>query len=173
MQLDHASITAENNALLRAHESLGPEKERICRDSYAVWFLPDRLMDAVDRNQQIPQTVETWENRFPGIVNSILARTRFIDDCLEAAIGESIRQLVILGAGCDTRVLPFGALRDKVAVFELDHPDTQRIKLERIQTHVCADLPHVRFIPIDFSKDDLGKTLFAHGYAACPLARAA
>ncbi|WP_319407667.1 SAM-dependent methyltransferase [uncultured Desulfosarcina sp.] len=166
MQPDHASITAENNALLRTHESLRPEKERICNDTYAAWFLADRLMDAVDRNQQIRQTVETWENRFPGIVNSILARTRFIDDCLEAAIGEGIRQLVILGAGYDTRVLRFGALRDKVAVFELDHPETQRIKLQRIQEQVGADLPHVRFISIDFSKDPLGEALFAHGYDA-------
>ena len=123
-------------------------------------------MDVVDRNQQIRQTVETWENRFPGIVNSILARTRFIDDCLEAAIGEGIRQLVILGAGYDTRVLRFGALRDKVAVFELDHLETQRIKLQRIQAQVGADLPHVRFIPIDFSEDNLGEKLFAQGYDA-------
>ena len=166
MQPDHASITAENNALLRTHESLRPEKERICNDTYAAWFLPGRLMDVVDRNQQIRQTVETWENRFPGIVNSILARTRFIDDCLEAAIGEGIRQLVILGAGYDTRVLRFGALRDKVAVFELDHLETQRIKLQRIQAQVGADLPHVRFIPIDFSEDNLGEKLFAQGYDA-------
>ncbi len=166
MQPDHASITAENNAVLRVHESLRPEQERICSDAYAVWFLPDRLMDAVDSDQRIRQAVEAWEDRFPGIVNSILARTRFIDDCLEAAIGEGIRQLVILGAGYDTRVLRFGALRDMVAVFELDHPDTQRIKLKRIHAHGGVDLSHVRFVPIDFSKDALDQTLFAHGYEA-------
>ena len=63
-------------------------------------------------------------------------------------------------------MLRFGALRDKVAVFELDHLETQRIKLQRIQAQVGADLPHVRFIPIDFSEDNLGEKLFAQGYDA-------
>ena len=140
------------------------EKDRICSDTYAVFFLPDRLMNAANRDQQIRHAVEVWNTRFPGIVNSILARTRFIDDCLITAIGDGIRQLVILGAGYDTRVLRFGALWDSVTVFELDHPDTQRIKLQRIQMHIGANLPHVRYIPIDFSKDGLSETLFAHGY---------
>jgi methyltransferase (TIGR00027 family) len=166
MQPARASITAENNALLRAHESMRPPGEQVCSDAYAVWFLPDRLMDAADSDQQIRQAVADWENRYPGVVNTILARTRFIDDCLMEAIGDGIGQVVILGAGYDTRSLRFDTLKDGIAVFELDHPDTQRVKLQRIAAREDADLSHVRFVPIDFSREPLKEKLFANGYDA-------
>jgi methyltransferase (TIGR00027 family) len=164
MQPNRASITAQNNALLRAHEFMRPPDERICSDAFAACFLDERLMAAVDREHRIRSTVDEWEERFPGVGNAILARTRFIDDCLAAAIGAGIGQLVILGAGYDTRALRFATLRDTAAVFELDHPNTQRIKRDRIKTHVTADLSHVRFTPIDFSKEALDEKLFACGF---------
>lgn len=164
MRAGQSSVTAENNAILRVHESMRPESERICSDAYATCFLPDRLIAATDRNDKISQAIADWERRFPGVCNSIIARTRFIDDCLEEAIAGGIRQLVILGAGYDTRALRFEALKDGVAVFELDHPTTQRTKLERIKRYIVADHSHVRYIPIDFDNDPLEEKLLAYGY---------
>ena len=164
MKPNQSSTTAENNAMLRLHESMRPDDERICNDPYAAFFLPDGVIDAPDRNEQIQQTIANWETHFPGVSNAIVARTRFIDDCLEAAIVDGIRQLVILGAGYDTRAMRFKALKESVAVFELDHPSTQNKKLERIEKHLKEDRFHVRYISIDFSKEDLAKKLFACGY---------
>jgi methyltransferase (TIGR00027 family) len=166
MRIAQSSITAENIAILRAHESMRPEGQRIIFDPYAVYFLPDRLMSARDRNEQIDQVVSTWDSNYPGVCNSIIARTRFIDDCLQEAIASGIRQLVILGAGYDTRALRFESLKDGVVVFELDLPATQKIKLERIKIHIYIDPPDVRYIPIDLHADELGNKLFAYGYDA-------
>ena len=165
MNPNQSSITAENKALLRAHEFNRPPHERICDDPYAVYFLPDRLFSAVDRTDQIKRAVADWENHFPGVGNAIIARTRFIDDCLKAAIRDDARQLVILGAGYDTRALRCKALKEKVVVFELDHPTTQEKKLARIEKHLDGvDGSHVRYIPIDFSTETIAEKLFASGY---------
>jgi methyltransferase (TIGR00027 family) len=164
MKPNQSSTTAENNAILRLHESMRPENERICNDPYAEFFLPDQVINSQDRNEQIRQAITNWETQFPGVSNAIVARTRFIDDCLEAAIVDGIRQLVILGAGYDTRAMRFKALKESVNVFELDHPNTQKKKLERIEKYLKEDLSHIRYISIDFSKEDLAKKLFAYGY---------
>lgn len=167
MRPNQSSITAEHNAVLRTHEFMRPESARICSDPYAACFVPDRFLPAADHIDPIGKAISNWETHYPGVCNAILARTRFIDDCLEAAIRAGIRQLVILGAGYDTRALRFEALKEGVAVFELDHPTTQRTKIERIEKFVNADLSHVRYLPFDFSRDTLDAKLFAHGYDGC------
>ena len=116
MKSNQASTTAENNAMLRLHETMRPENERICNDPFAEFFLPDGVIDAPDRNEQIRQAISSWETLFPGVSNAIVARTRFIDDGLEDAIVDGIRQLVILGAGYDTRAMRFNALKESVTV---------------------------------------------------------
>lgn len=164
MRPNQSSTTAENNATLRLHETMRPEDERVCNDPYAALFLPDRIFYASDRKKQIEQTITDWETHFPGVCNAIIARTRFIDECLKEAVSGGIGQLVILGAGYDTRAMRFEDLKKKVTVFELDHPSTQTKKLERIEKHVDADLSHVRYISIDFATEDLGDKLLACGY---------
>jgi methyltransferase (TIGR00027 family) len=164
MNPNQASVTAENNAALRTYESMRPEAERICNDPYAEYFIPERFFSAENRKDKIGEIISNWDARFPGVSNSIIARTRFIDDCLEEELKADIHQLVILGAGYDTRSLRFESLKDTAAVFELDHPATQKAKLDRIKHYLETDLSHVRYVPIDFSKEDITEKLYTCGY---------
>jgi methyltransferase (TIGR00027 family) len=164
MNPNQASATAENNAALRTYESMRPKAERICNDPYAEYFLPERILPAQNRKDKIGEIISDWDAQFPGVSNSIIARTRFIDDCLEEALKADIHQLVILGAGYDTRALRFDNLKDTVAVFELDHPATQKVKLDRIKHYLETDLSHVRYVSIDFSKEDIAEKLDTCGY---------
>jgi methyltransferase (TIGR00027 family) len=163
MKPNQASVTAENNALLKAHECMLPAHHRICSDPYAICFLPERFQCAADRSRQIKETVANWDAFFPGVGNAIIARTRYIDNCLKEAIHAGMRQLVILGAGYDTRAIRFKDLLEGVTVFELDHPTTQQTKMERINTFITMDLSHVRFIPIDFSAEAFNEKLLGRG----------
>src|SRR5271166_5534547 len=61
---------------------------------------------------------------------SIEARTRFVDEQVQAAISAGVRQIVICGAGYDDRALRFKS--EGVRFFELDHPVTQADKLQRL-----------------------------------------
>ena len=73
---------------------------------------------------------EHYERLFPGLGNSIRARVRYFDDFVKASIADGLQQLVILGAGYDTRAYRIEGL-NKIKVFEVDHPSTQIAKLEK------------------------------------------
>ncbi|MEV8565913.1 class I SAM-dependent methyltransferase [Streptomyces sp. NPDC051322] len=106
----------------------------------------------------------------------VVPRTVAIDDALGA---HATGQLVILGAGLDTRAwrLPGLAQTD---VWEVDHPASQQDKRARLVEAVEAvrgpdegnlpvgELPtvarSVRFTPVDFAVDDLGMALDAAGH---------
>ncbi|MFH8340846.1 class I SAM-dependent methyltransferase [Streptomyces sp. AM6-12] len=93
----------------------------------------------------------------------VVARTVAIDEALRA---HPAGQLVILGAGLDTRAwrLPELARTD---VWEVDHPASQRDKRARL-TEAGPGLPatarSVRFTPVDFAAGDLGAALAAAGH---------
>lgn len=91
----------------------------------------------------------------------IAPRTVAIDDAVRA---RRVPQLVIVGAGLDDRAwrMPELASAD---VFEIDHPASQRDKRDRV-----ADLrplaKSVRFVPVDFTRDQLDAGLAPAGHRA-------
>jgi methyltransferase (TIGR00027 family) len=52
----------------------------------------------------------------------LVSRARYIDDYVQACIDDGIEQLVILGAGYDSRAYRFEQLKGRVKVFEAGHP---------------------------------------------------
>ncbi len=157
MKRNQSSLTAEGIAMARALESSKPAGERVCYDPYArqfvsswLWILGKATMGYATR-------------RSPGVLEFLAARTRFIDDYLQCGIADGIQQLVILGAGFDTRAYRFERLRGHAKVFEVDHPATQRVKIAKLEK-ILGNLPSdVTFVPIDFRSETLDK-LFARGY---------
>jgi methyltransferase (TIGR00027 family) len=143
-------------AAFRAAESMLPEDQRICYDPYAIRFTdPDRLDDLT----------EYTDNHFPGLRNYIVARARHFDDVVTLAAKTGLLQLVILGAGYDTRAYRIGELPGRVRVFELDHPDTQQIKKEKIR-EIFGGLPEdVVYVPVDLETQDFGSLLLESGYS--------
>src|SRR5688572_12940747 len=57
--------------------------------------------------------------QFQGAIT--LGRSRYTEDCLEAAITQGVEQYVILGAGMDTFAYRRPDLADRIQVFEVDH----------------------------------------------------
>ncbi|HEY7394900.1 MAG TPA: class I SAM-dependent methyltransferase [Gemmatimonadaceae bacterium] len=88
-------------------------------------------------------------------------RTVAIDDAIRAAANP---QLVILGAGFDGRAWRMSELRN-VVVFEVDHPDTQREKRERVGK-LKPSSTDIRFVPVDFQHDSLDAALSSAGHDA-------
>jgi len=91
-------------------------------------------------------------------------RSRFAEDALAAAVADGVRQYVVLGAGFDTFAYrnPFPELR----VFEVDHPDTQAIKRQRL-SNVGIDIPaSLTFVPVDFTTMKLDDALRGAGFDA-------
>jgi methyltransferase (TIGR00027 family) len=97
---------------------------------------------------------------FPPVKDMVQVRTRYFDDALEKHLGSDFRQVVILGAGLDTR-----AVRKQVAgvtYFEIDDPATLRLKQNCYQqTGIDVDL---KFIPGNYVTDGLMGLLTQNGF---------
>ncbi|HLY54406.1 MAG TPA: SAM-dependent methyltransferase [Stellaceae bacterium] len=93
----------------------------------------------------------------------IALRSRFAEDSLAKAVAGGTRQVVILGAGLDTFAYrdPFGSV---VRVFEVDHPDTQEWKRQRLAASGIAAPSNLTYAPVDFEQETLAEALPAAGF---------
>lgn len=149
---------AEGIAMLRAYESSKPEDERICYDPYALHFVNPKILKYAAKHRDKANTAA--ENNS----GSIVARVRYFDDFIKKSIKEGLEQLVIFGAGYDTRAYRIKELKGKVKVFEVDHPDTQSFKVEKIKKIFGSIPEHVVYVPVDFETQTLSESLFDKGY---------
>jgi methyltransferase (TIGR00027 family) len=99
-----------------------------------------------------------------GMSNLMLVRTRFIDDQLQRALESNVTQVVILGAGFDTRAYRFAELLKGMQVFEVDYRSTQELKRRRLTSALETIPPYVHFAEIDFKRDRLPDVLARAGY---------
>jgi methyltransferase (TIGR00027 family) len=77
------------------------------------------------------------------------------------AIEGGSTQVVIAGAGYDGRALRYA--KPGVRWFEVDHPDTQRDKRQRLE-QLAIETPHIAFVPADFTVDPVAERLLAAGH---------
>lgn len=159
MKTNRASTTAEGIALARAIESQKPAEQRICYDPFARQFV-SALYWSVFR---FFVSTGYAERRGPGTMGFLVARERHIDDYLQACLDDGLEQLVILGAGYDSRAYRFDRLKD-CRVFEVDHPATQQAKIVKLKRILGALPAHVVFVPIDFETQTLEQRLTECGY---------
>jgi methyltransferase (TIGR00027 family) len=124
-----------------------------------------------DRFLLLEQRSWTWAPRVsrflfdrlvPGAFGYFNARTRYFDDVLPAEAAHGLEQLVVLGAGFDSRSLRFASQLGAARVFEVDRPEVLATRAERLQG--LPPNPHARAVPIDFEGDDLAEVLEAHGF---------
>jgi methyltransferase (TIGR00027 family) len=150
--------------LNRFFESQRPEGERICYDPYAVQFVNQEILEWESKNPERARARrEQLERLIPGLKNSITARCRYFDDFIKSSVGEGIEQLVILGAGYDSRAFRIEGLK-RIKIFELDHPATQDMKIEKIKKIFGALPDHVIYVPFDLIRDNLVQKLHEAGY---------
>jgi len=90
------------------------------------------------------------------------ARTAFFDQTVVRALAAGAKQVVVGGAGYDGRSLRYA--KPGVHWFEVDHPDTQADKLERLE-RLGLGTGHVRFVPADFTQDPVADRLRSAGLA--------
>src|ERR1700683_5409817 len=166
MKSGRSSRTAEHNALFRALEVRVPRGERLFDDPLAQCFLtcPLSLVGNVAAIPGCGRAVRVIADRhWPGIRTSVIARTRLIDDTLSALVPEEVSQLVILGAGFDSRPYRLRCLQT-VPIFEVDHPDTQQAKRDALSRALGEPPANVTFIPTDFNLMQLESDMDASGY---------
>jgi methyltransferase (TIGR00027 family) len=159
MRKNQVSLTAVGIAMARAIESEKPAGERVCYDPYARRFVPAWMYYIF--GFFIKTGYAEW--RSPGVNGFLVGRERYIDDVLLDSLGNGMQQLVILGAGFDSRAYRFD-LAGRVKTFEVDHPVTQENKIARLEQIFGKTPAHVTFVPIDFNTQSLDERLPEMGY---------
>jgi methyltransferase (TIGR00027 family) len=112
------------------------------------------------------------ELRTPQIVRSsasvrafLVARSRFTEDRLAAALEDGVRQYVILGAGLDTYPYrPRAPRSSSMTYYEVDAPDAQAWKRDCLREAGISTPQSLAYVPADFSKDDLSERMATVGF---------
>jgi methyltransferase (TIGR00027 family) len=155
-----ASLTALVVASARALASRSRDAVIDAHDPIAERLLPPPLSRVLAAARHAPIVARASL----GLVDHVALRTAMIDRLLERALAQGLGQVVIVGAGFDSRAHRLHALRNAV-VFELDRPETQRDKRERAEglAILAADL---RYVPADLEQFGFAQELRAAGHDA-------
>ncbi len=122
------------------------------------FFAPDKKGKFKSEKDELRYLVNTQ------IAPTPLARSRFCEDSLKTAMQTGTTQYVILGAGLDTFAFRETNFMKKYKVFEVDHPQTQLDKINRVKRAKLEMPENLFYIPVDFSKDDLKNRLISAGF---------
>src|SRR5262245_44446199 len=128
------------------------------REAAPIYYDPVVRLFLSDASRQAAARVSS---RFPAVRDMVKTRTRYFDDMLDAQIAAGIGQVVVLGAGLDTR-----AVRKRspgVRYFEIDDPATMALK-RRCYANAQIDAG-VRLIPGNYVTDGLIELLQSNGFA--------
>ena len=136
-----AGLVDVNAKLLRETNLVRPWMERLYR---ARWF----------------RSFAFWVARrtTPGQMMMLPARKRFKDDEVRRAVSSGARQLLVVGAGFDTLAIRIADAFPEVPCFEIDQPDTQRVKRAGVESLGLAR-PNLHFLPVDLSTTSLPDAL--------------
>ena len=157
-------LTAIGVAAIRAAESERPD--RLFDDPYAAGFA--RAAGDWRPGPTTPATEEAARVR-GRLISWIIVRTRFLDDVLLQACAGSCRQVVILGAGLDSRAFRL-TWPDGTRLWELDLADVIAFKERVIQAEGWRPGCERMTVPVDLSAN-WGEPLLGAGFdAGAPVA---
>jgi methyltransferase (TIGR00027 family) len=166
MQDGKPSQTAQYITFCRALETREQPARRLFSDPFAFALLSGSYKMLV-RMAHLPMfgklVYAGLDFGWPYSRSSAVIRTRAIDDLVRGAIRDGARQLILLGAGLDSR----GCRLDEagnIVVFEVDHPATQQVKRERVQACLGKLPTNIKYVAVDFERDALETKLIESGY---------
>ena len=151
-------------ALWRALADEGVTSVRDFRDPFAAQLLDGRFAVALRYIRAwLARRGEPARARMAANIDTIPIRVAAIDAALVAAIAAGCRQVVILGAGLDTRAWRLQAVAG-LPLFEVDHPATQAEKRERSRM-LPPPLARIAWTAVDFHEQSLAARLADVGQA--------
>lgn len=101
---------------VRAAETYLPKNERVFQDPYAEYFMNENEREGLSNLEKLRAGLAMYDQMMPGVNGAIVARIRFIDEYLLECIAAGFKQLVIIGAGYDTRAYRFEDVKENLKV---------------------------------------------------------
>ena len=149
--------TALGAAAARLMEQYEPDNKKLFKDS-VVYHLTNPVWRFVLKFKFLRSYfVRASDKIIPGIFGGQICRTKFIDEKTLKVLNE-IEQILILGAGLDTRAYRLKGI-DKKIIYEVDLPNIQQIKKKGLKKYLGKLPSAVHYISIDFSKEKIETVL--------------
>lgn len=157
--------TAEGACAFRAAGALERDPAVRCPDSMAADFLGGFNVTTLARHRA---TRRLWlwgsSKKVPGAYTYEIARAKFIDEVVLGEAASGLDDLILLGAGLDSRPYRLAEQLRGVRVIEVDHPASLESKRARLRRLFGVEPDHVSFLAVDFNHDDLGAALAEAGH---------
>lgn len=156
------SRTAEMTCLSRAASFLETDVHYHSEDHLAVSLLPGFVRALI----HIPLCRRFFVHFLApkGVYEYVIARTKYVDAAFQRALAEGFDQILLFGAGFDTRALRFHSEAGYTCIFELDSALTQKAKIRQYRKRHLSAPANVVFIAIDFEKESLPHRLDSAGF---------
>lgn len=158
------SETALFTALRRALAHAEFHDERYGPDDLAIVFLPPAFRFFLKFKGIRRNTQAKLDTAFPGMTKYLIARTAWFDGLYRKALEDRLPQIVLLGAGYDSRPYRFARQNQGTRVFELDSAPTQARKQQCLRKARVAIPATVTLAPIDFNRESLADVLQKAGW---------
>ena len=158
MEPGKRSVMAEGTALFRAAHQLIDDDPKILQDPLALAVL-GVTAEKIEADRERLSKPYLKQARTLAVM-----RSRYTEDELAASIDRGITQYVVLGAGLDTSPYRSGHAAERLNTFEVDHPATQRWKLERLRKAGIRTRENLKHVAIDFERESLADGLERNGF---------
>lgn len=146
--------TALGAATCRLIEQYQPEATRLLVDPVVKELVGGPIRFLMQFAGMRKFTIKQTDAVAEGIFGGQICRTRYIDDAVQGAISQGARQVVILGAGFDTRPYRLPEM-ERVNVFEVDLPSVQNDKKQKLRKYLGRLPDNITYLPIDFDMQTL------------------
>ena len=143
--------TAIGAAAVRLMEQYEPDDKKLFKDP-VVYHLTNSVLRFILKYKFMRDYfVRSSDKIIPGIYGGQICRTKFIDEKTLKVLNE-VEQILILGAGLDTRAYRLKGMAQKI-IYEVDLLNIQKTKKKGLKKYL-GELPStVQFISIDFNKE--------------------
>ena len=150
--------TALGAAVCRLIEQFQPADLRLFDDPMVQHLVGTLIRLLMQSARMRAYTIKQTDAIMPGIYGAQICRTSVIDETVEQALSQGSGQVIILGAGLDTRPYRLAGL-EHARVFEVDLPSVQEVKKKKLRKHFGRLPAQVIFVPIDFDHESLETVL--------------
>jgi methyltransferase (TIGR00027 family) len=135
---------------------------KVLDDTWAIHLLaPETQVFVRDREGPEASSMKWGELNVAPLFALNIGSLRYAEDEVARCVREGFDQYLILGAGFDTFALRSGDYASRLRVYEVDHPDVQTLKRERIAQAKATPVAMPIFVPVDFEEMSLADGLRA------------
>ena len=156
------SQTAKMTTLCRAASYFEKDNHYRSNDYLAPMFIPRFINLFLRLRFSRRLIVKRFAPR--GIYEYVISRTKYIDEIFARSVKDEFDQILILGAGFDTRGIRLLPKKSRTSLFELDAPHTQNAKIAHLRNRGFETPGDINFISIDFNRDSIEKRLTHAGF---------